>query len=374
MSDEAKTGNEIRTASEVASMGGRAAARKMTAVQKSERAKLAAAKRWGGDLPRATHGSEDHPLRISGIEIPCYVLSDGKRVLVSTSMVQGLDMSLGTAGGGEGDRLGRFLAGKTINPFVTNELVERINNPIRFINTRGMIVRGYEATILADLCDVVLAARGALRRSQMHIVNRCELLLRGFARVGIVALIDEVTGYQEARERDALAKILEAFIAKELQPYVRTFEADYYKAICTLRSWEYKTSSRRPRALAQVTNDIVYSRLAPGVLDKLREKNPVVKDGRRGAKHFQWLTDNKGHPDLRAHLQRITGWMEMSETWEEFYRVLNDRKPPYRSPRNRGPGLFDDLPDELEEGATTLPSSSTEPEPPAEQSPTSARE
>jgi hypothetical protein len=346
-------GEEVKTVGEIASLGGKAAAKKMTPAQKSDRAKKAAGKRWGGDLPKATHGSEDHPLRISGIAIPCYVLSDGRRVLVSTSMVQGLDMSLGTAGGGEGDRLGRFLGGKTINPFVTNELVERINNPIRFVNTRGMIVQGYEATVLADICDVVLAAKGRLRASQKHIVARCELLLRGFARVGIIALVDEATGYQEARERDSLARILEAFIAKELQPYIRTFEADYYKAICHLRGWEYKTSSRRPRALAQITNDIVYSRLAPGVLDKLREKNPVVKNGRRGAKHFQWLTDNKGHPDLRAHLQRVTGWMEVSESWEAFYRFLNEKKPPFRV--YAGPTLFDDLSEEDEATSEVRP-------------------
>lgn len=119
----------------------------------------------------------------------------------------------------------------------------------------------------------------------------------------LIRLTHRVTGYQEARERDALAKILEAFIAKELQPYIRTFEADYYKAICKLKGWEFKASSRRPRALAQITNDIVYSRLAPGVLDKLREKNPVVKAGgrRAGGARGQQCGDGPG-----AGLGRVT--------------------------------------------------------------------
>jgi hypothetical protein len=178
-----------------------------------------------------------------------------------------------------------------------------------------------------------------LHHQQKHIAARCVVLVRSFTKLGIVAMVDEATGYQELRERDALAKILEAFVAKEIRDYVKTFDPDYYKAICNLKGWEYKTSSRRPRVLGKITNDLVYSRLAPGVLDELRRKNPVTGDGRREAKHFQWLTDHKGHPELQRHLARITGWMEMAGTWEEFYKLLNEKKPVYR-----GPTLFDNLP------------------------------
>ena len=372
--------DEPKTVSELASMGGKAAAKKMTRTERSERAKLAANARWQkpgkrNAVPNAICGSPDRPLRIANIEIPCYVLDDGRRVIVQRGVLAALAIGRGTGRKGEGDRLTKFVTGKTLNPYIPSELLAVIAEPIRFkIPSNGAEAFGYEATILSDLCNAVVQAdhEKKLQPQQRHIATQCVVLIRAFTKLGIVALVDEATGYQEIRAHDALAQILEAFIAKELQPYIRTFEPDYYTAICTLKGWKYKTSSQRPRALAQITNDIVYSRLAPGVLDELREKNPVVKDGRRGAKHFQWLTDNRGHPDLRAHLQRITGWMEMSETWEEFYRVLNDRKPPYRSPRNRGPGLFDDLTDELEEEVTT--SSSTEPLPPSEQSPTSAQE
>jgi hypothetical protein len=49
---------------------------------------------------------------------------------------------------------------------------------------------GYEATILADICDAVLKARenGDLNYQQEHIAQRCEILVRAFARVGIIAL------------------------------------------------------------------------------------------------------------------------------------------------------------------------------------------
>jgi hypothetical protein len=74
-----------------------------------------------------------------------------------------------------------------------------MGNPIRFqAPTGGSPATGYEATILPDLCEAVLAARqeGTLRADQLHIAKRCEILVRGLARVGIIALIDEATGYQ----------------------------------------------------------------------------------------------------------------------------------------------------------------------------------
>jgi hypothetical protein len=54
------------------------------------------------------------------------------------------------------------------------------------------------------------------RKQQEHIAKQAEILVRGFAGVGIIALVDEATGYQQDRARDALSRILEAFIAKEL--------------------------------------------------------------------------------------------------------------------------------------------------------------
>ena len=81
------------------------------------------------------------------------------------------------------------------------------------------------------LRSTILEARkeGALTGRQQHIAERCEIIVRGFARVGIIALIDEATGYQADRARDALAKILEAFVTKELRRWVKTFPADFYE-------------------------------------------------------------------------------------------------------------------------------------------------
>jgi len=47
--------------------------------------------------------------------------------------------------------------------------------------------------------------------------------VRGFARVGIIALVDEATGYQEVRNKLALQAILDAFLRKELAAWAKRF-------------------------------------------------------------------------------------------------------------------------------------------------------
>jgi hypothetical protein len=81
----------------------------------------------------ATHGATDHPLTIGDIHIPCYVLEDGRRVLIQNGMLIGLDMSQGTAGRGEGDRLAKFLAGKAISPSVNSSLENLIKSVQEFL-------------------------------------------------------------------------------------------------------------------------------------------------------------------------------------------------------------------------------------------------
>jgi hypothetical protein len=306
------------------------------ALSQSERksiAKKAAAARWDGTVLKATHGDPAHPLKIGNLEIPCYVLEDGRRVLSLGGMVKSLGMSSGSAGGGEGDRLASFISGKAIKPFVPGDLISRMTTPIRFrAPTGGVMASGYEATILPELCDAVLTARnaGALLPQQKHIAEQCEILVRGLARVGIIALVDEATGYQRDRTKDALSKILEAFIAKELQPYLPTFPADFYSEMFRLRGLDFPNGSvKRPQYFGMLTNDIVYKRLAPGVLDELKRVIPKNESGRPKNKLFQGLTSNLGYPKLREHLGGVVMVMKLSRDYKDFVSKLDKIAPRY---------------------------------------------
>jgi len=311
--------------------GGIARAKSLTPEQRSEIAKkagLAHAERR--KLPKATHGSSEHPLKIGDIQIPCYVLEDGTRVLSQSGVIGGLGMARGSAGGG--DRLVSFSSGKGIFPFINNGLSAAINAPVKFIPPHGgSVAFGYPATMLADLCDAVLAARkaGVLQKQQEHIAHQAEVLVRGFARVGIIALVDEATGYQKERARDALATILEAFVAKELQPWVKTFPTDYYEQMFRLRGLPYPPENARykPQYFGSLTNDVVYKRLAPGVLEELKKQ--AAKDERKGARLHQQLTPIIGHPRLREHLAAIVTLMKISRNYDDFIQKLDITHPKF---------------------------------------------
>lgn len=314
--------------------GGHARAQSLTKEERSLIARRAVEARWRKagksteEIAQATHGSPDRPLRIGDLEIPCYVLSDGKRVLHQRGMVSALGMSRGSSSTSGGDRLAKFVQGERLQPYVANVL-QAVTKPIKFYATNGQLAYGYEATVLADICEAVLKAReeGKLQKQQAHIAKQCEMLVRGFARVGIIALVDEATGYQDDRARDALAKILEAFVAKELQKWVRTFQADFYKELFRLQGWPFTGKTQRPAYVGRLTNDLVYSRLAPGVLDELRRLNPPDEKGRRKHKLFQHLTPDLGHPKLVEHLAVVTALMKASTSWEQFKELLDRAKP-----------------------------------------------
>ena len=281
---------------------------------------------------KATYGSPSNPLRIGEIDIPCYVLEDGRRVIVMAGIINAMGMKIGGKSSGEADRLANFAATRGIAPRVSDESWQRLRNPIWFSPPSGGRAKGYEAVLLADLCDAVLDARqkGDLHYQQEHIAARCEILVRAFARVGIIALVDEVTGYQEARRRNALQKLLDKYLRVEYAKWAKRFPDDFYRHIFRLRDWDFdETTSRRPGAVAQYTKDIVYKRIAPGLLKEIEERNPKGPTGRRKTKHHQWLTEEIGHPALQSHLIGVTALMRASTTWSQFQRSLNRAYPMY---------------------------------------------
>ena len=318
--------------------GGKARAERLTPEQRADIARTAAQSRWGGDGPvlKATHGSSDRPLVIGDLSLPCYVLEDGRRVLSLGGMVRALGMSIGGGGKGEGDRLGRFLGSKSISPFVSNDLISRIRNPIRFqAPTGGSVATGYEATILPDICDAILASRknSKLHPQQAHIADQAEILVRGLARVGIIALVDEATGYQEVRDRKALEEILNKFLSEHLRPWTKTFPDEYFTEMFRLKKWRIPgLPTARPGVMAQYTRDIVYARIAPGVLGELEVRNPTDGHGRRRHKHHQHLSGDHGHPKLKDHLDDVVILMRAAETWPEFRRLLERVKPRISAP------------------------------------------
>ena len=311
------------------SRGGKARATKLSALERSAIAKKAAASRWA-DLPNAVCAtSEGQPLRIADVELECYVLEDGTRLLSQAGFLSALGRH--RKANVRRERAPVILQGKAINAFISKDTMEK-SKPIAFRTPHGVRASGYRAELLPEVCLVYLKARdaNALPPNQLHVAKRADILVRGLAHVGIIALVDEATGYQDLRARNALAQILEQFIAKELQAWVRTFPEDYYREMFRLRGLNYPEDTvKRPQYFGTLTNDIVYDRLAPGVLDELKKVTPRTEAGNLRHKLFQRLTTNLGYPKLREHLGSVTAIMKLSRSWGEFTDNLNRLHPKY---------------------------------------------
>lgn len=285
-------------------------------------------------LPKATHTGA---LEIGDMKFPCAVLSDGTRVLTETDLMKGMGMYRSgalsvrrAAPDQRGARMPLYLAFKNITPFVDKHLGDVHLTPLKYRTPRGNIAHGIKADIIPKICEVWLDAQkaGVLGRRQEVIANKAEILIRGLAHVGIIALVDEATGYQEVRDRLALQAILDKYLRKELAAWAKRFPDEFYKQMFRLRDWQWQGMSiNRPSVVGKYTNDIVYQRLAPGILKELQARNPKDERGQRKARHHQWFTEDVGHPALAQHLHAVIGLMRASATWDHFNRLLQRAFP-----------------------------------------------
>ena len=318
--------------------GAAARAAKLSQERRKEISEQAvAARKAKAMLPRVIKKGDD--LNLGGVAIPCAVIEgpggEPVRVISESGITTAL---LGSRSGAskrlkkraeeEGALLPLFLAPGQLKPFIDKHLGDGPLEVIEYVDG-DRIIRAYNAELLPAMCDVWLDARqsGALQKQQLPKAQQAEILTRGLARVGIVALVDEATGFQRDRAKDALAKILEAFVAKEIQPYLKTFPADYYENLFRLYQLPYPpegNKSWRPAFFGHITNDVVYSRLAPELLPELKK---AASKAEKKARLHQWLTQDTGHPKLREHLSSIVTIMKLSSTPSDFKRNVNAIHP-----------------------------------------------
>lgn len=311
--------------------GGIARANKLSPEQRSQIARSAAAVRWA--IPKATHRGV---LEIGDIRIPCAVLEDGRRVLTENGIAiallgsrSGASKRLKKTSSETGTHVPVFLAPERLKPFISQDVIDGYLTPVRYLDgTRHVI--GYDASILPAVCDIWLSARdaGVLQTQQMEKAQRADMLMRGLAHVGIVALVDEATGYQEIRDRMALQAILDQYLRTELAAWAKRFPDEFYREMFRLKGWSYNPLSvARPGVVGHYTTDLIYERLAPGIVEELETLNPKNARGNRRARHHQWLSDDIGHPALAQHLHATIGFMRASANWEQFIDLLDRAFP-----------------------------------------------
>ncbi|CAI0844643.1 P63C domain [Serratia quinivorans] len=308
--------------------GGKARAAKMTPEERrASSLKAVEAKKTLAALPKVSHKGE---LVIGEMSLACCVLKDGRRIISENA----INSNLGSSGGktyklrdatSSVDAVGPlplFLASKALQPFIPAVLASEDLLPIEYFDG-NKVARGFEASILPKVCEIWLRAadKKVLQPSQYSRAKKAETLVRGLAQVGIVALVDEATGYQKDRERDALAKYLEEFIAKEMRPWVKTYPAEFFEELCRLRGIPFKANMRHPQYFGHLINNITYDRMVPSLREALQVEKK--KANKTGIKMHQFLSDDSGAGLLHKRLVSVVDFMKASDSYDDFIKLLD---------------------------------------------------
>jgi hypothetical protein len=318
-----------------ASKGGKARASVLTAGERSEIARHAVKSRWArskgdpidegqvsdsldpvGEEPRVLADPTGVPislfqgtLTIGDVSFPCHVLNNGKRVIAQREIVR---LLTGVAKG----NLDRYLLSTTLRAYIDAERVARETEQFAIPGTQ-FEATGYEGTLLVEICDAYLKARDddALSEQQLPLAKKAEIIVRACAKVGIIALIDEATGFQEVRERNALQLKLQAFIAEDMQEWARMFPEDFWYELARLENVHYSPRSR-PLRWGKYVMAFVYDAVDKDVGKELRKRNP---DPHYRQNHHQWLKQF-GRDKVRDHLNQTLGVMKTCRDMGEFNR------------------------------------------------------
>lgn len=118
-----------------------------------------------------------------------------------------------------------------------------------------LICRGYVQALYEN---------APLTDRQRQIAIRCAVLTAGLTRTGLDALLDEATGCQYERAKDALQVKLRAFIAEELRAWEKTFPDELWKEFGRLTNWQGSLHSR-PKWWGKLVIELIYDTLDPDV-------------------------------------------------------------------------------------------------------------
>lgn len=275
------------------------------------------------EIPRAVVVESD--LYIGDTKLQCSVLSDGRRVIKDTSLFAALDRK--RKGETRIEGFPPIIGSKSLAALLMDMYPEHLSTitPFEVAQFNGKTGKWYDANTIPIICDMYMEAekRGLITVSQQHVLDKAKILLRSLARVGITALIDEATNYQNMRGKDELQILLEEFISEELRQYSKEFRSEYFEQIFRIYGRPYDpTTNRRPKFFAWFTRTYVYDMLPPNVFEKLDEMNPLIYNGDTGRadrkyRLFQHLSD-EGIQYLRSHLEGLISVMKLSTDKDDF--------------------------------------------------------
>ena len=313
-----------------AAQGGKARAQVLTPEERKAIARTAALARWGktpGDgqasvspgkvekRPKTAVSAPGMPvalfpgkLKMGDTEFAVYVLDNAKRVMAQREVVRVL------TGHKETGKLASYL--QALTPYIDADAIAQQTVQFSIPGTQ-YTGNGYEATLLLDICDAYLRAREDPTRKltprQQLIAKQAEIITRACAKVGIIALIDEATGYQQYRKKQELQLKIQAFIAEDLQEWALMFPQEFWFELARLEGVHYSPRSR-PLRWGKYIMAFVYDAIDKDIGKELRKINP---EPQKGKNHHQWLKEF-GRQKVHDQIQKVVTIMKLCDNMEDF--------------------------------------------------------
>jgi hypothetical protein len=228
--------------------------------------------------------------------LPCYVLNDGRRVISRAGATSVLTDKKG------GGNLESYTKVESLKSYLPKEI------PMIEFTLEGVVnrkVMGIEAETFLDICRAYVLAwqNDVTTERQTEIAKKASMFLAACAKVGLIALIDEATGYQYLREGDALQFKLKLYLEEEMRKWEKTFPDELWQEFGRLTHWTGSVT-QRPKYWGKLVMELVYGYLDKDVAEWLKTHAPQPKHGQN---YHQWLSSQYGLKKLVEHLWLLIG-------------------------------------------------------------------
>lgn len=254
-------------------------------------------------------------------DLPCYVLDDGQRIFKLSNLTKALR-------GKEHGKFGNYLAASNIQKHLparivplSDEIHDRVPQGVVEFTHNNKTEKGYNSEDFMDVCIAFIEAGHSEELSdvQKEILVNANRYIMACAKVGITALIDEATGYQNLREDNALQLKLKFFLSDQLRDWEKTFPDELWRQFGRLTNWKGSINSR-PRYWGKLVNELIYECIDEDLAKYLKENKPLMSSH---TKYHQWLNDNYGVRALTEHIWQIIGMARGCDNIAQLKELAN---------------------------------------------------
>ena len=223
----------------------------------------------------------------------------------------------------------RFLTHPSVRSPSSNRILDRLSKGYR-IGKNGAEALFVDSRVITDFCRLMLSLRASGKLSGLYLsyARNCERFMLGLADTGLAALIDEATGYRK-RQKDEYRRLFCAYISEYHSEWVKEFQDSFFDGIYNAYHLT-KSGKNHPSFFGVFINKYVYFPLANShgaILEKLKEKDPVVYVRGRKYRLHQFLTEEVGKPALKKHLNQVETLLMISSDKGMFKRYFKKAFP-----------------------------------------------